>query len=526
MELGQRPPGVLAPSREGDRSAPPPGRRRPAVTGAVALTGVVVAVVLRFWTRSELWLDEALSVNIARLPLSELPGALRHDGAPPLYYALLHGWMRLFGDGNLAVRSLSGVLSVGSLPLMWLAGRRLGGSKVAWAALLLLASSPFAVHYATEARMYALVVMLTLVGYLALRASLEDPSPARLAGLAATVGLLLLSHYWAWYLWTAVGAGLVLRARRAEDGQPARRCLAALAAGAVLFVPWAPTFAYQLAHTGTPWAPAPTPAAVVATVDQFAGGAGPAGAGAWLAVLFLLLVALGVVGRPAGEGRVELDLTRPTPAAGLAGVAFGTLVLAVIASMVTGSAFAGRYAAVVLAPFVLVLAAGTAALGGERLRRGVVVVAVGLGLVGAAANVAADRTQAGEVAAAIERLAAPGDVVAYCPDQLGPSVSRLLPEGRFEQVTFPEEAPPARVDWVDYRRRSRARPPASFADALLARAGPGHDVFLVWSTLYRDVGRRCQRVAAALEATRPGVIRVRRDPDVFERMLVSQYPSP
>ena len=65
----------------------------------VFLIGLVVAVgiVLRFLTTSDLWFDEALSVNIARLPLSELQDALRQDGAPPLYYALLHFWIEAFG---------------------------------------------------------------------------------------------------------------------------------------------------------------------------------------------------------------------------------------------------------------------------------------------------------------------------------------------------------------------------------------------------------------------------------------------
>ncbi|MEY4916125.1 MAG: hypothetical protein RL616_38, partial [Verrucomicrobiota bacterium] len=40
------------------------------------------------------------SVNIARLPLGELPEALRHDGHPPLYYALLHVWMQVAGSGD------------------------------------------------------------------------------------------------------------------------------------------------------------------------------------------------------------------------------------------------------------------------------------------------------------------------------------------------------------------------------------------------------------------------------------------
>src|ERR1700675_5090736 len=60
----------------------------------LAVAGVIaVGVALRFFARSDLWADEVLPVNIARLPLSELREALKHDGAPPLYYALLHAWM-------------------------------------------------------------------------------------------------------------------------------------------------------------------------------------------------------------------------------------------------------------------------------------------------------------------------------------------------------------------------------------------------------------------------------------------------
>ena len=73
---------------------------------AIAAIGIVVAiaVVMRFATTAHLWLDEALTVNIAGLPLRKLPTALRHDGSPPLYYAMLHEWMRVFGtsDANCA----------------------------------------------------------------------------------------------------------------------------------------------------------------------------------------------------------------------------------------------------------------------------------------------------------------------------------------------------------------------------------------------------------------------------------------
>ena len=155
----------------------------PTLTGRTRLVvGVAVGVVLaaglllRFWTRSGLWLDEAQTVDIARLPLHAIPSALEHDGAPPLYYYLLHFWMALFGQSNEAVRSLSGLIAVITLPVAWLCGRRLGGRAVAWTVLVLVATAPFAVFYATASQMYALVILLTGCGYLALSRAVTHAS--------------------------------------------------------------------------------------------------------------------------------------------------------------------------------------------------------------------------------------------------------------------------------------------------------------------------------------------------------------
>ena len=156
------------------------GRTRTVVGVGVGLV-VAAGLLLRFWTRSGLWLDEALTVDIARLPLHEIPNALKHDGAPPLYYYLLHFWIVLFGQSNDAVRSLSGVIAVLTLPVAWLCGRRFGGRAVAWTMLVLLASAPFAVYYATESRMYALVILLTGCGFLALQRAVAAPRPGNLS---------------------------------------------------------------------------------------------------------------------------------------------------------------------------------------------------------------------------------------------------------------------------------------------------------------------------------------------------------
>ena len=78
-----------APPRE---NVVPAARRGIGGRGIAAGVAIALGVLLFAYSRSDLWLDEALSVNIARLPLGDLRAALQRDGAPPLYYVLLHVW--------------------------------------------------------------------------------------------------------------------------------------------------------------------------------------------------------------------------------------------------------------------------------------------------------------------------------------------------------------------------------------------------------------------------------------------------
>ncbi|MDP9435911.1 MAG: glycosyltransferase family 39 protein, partial [Actinomycetota bacterium] len=276
--------------------APPVVRlsRRPGTVPLAVGVVLVLGVLVRLGTRSALWLDEALSVAIAQQPLADLPDALRRDGAPPLYYVLLHGWTALFGTGTAAVRALSQVAALAALPLAWLAGRRLGGRGAGWTAALLLATSPFAVRYANEARMYSLVVLLVLAGVLALDTALRDPRLRRLLPLALLSGSLALTHYWALFLLTVVGTGLLGAAALGRARGPALRCALALVAGGVLFLPWLPVFLFQVAHTGTPWAGAPGLDAVLDTWQRWSGPGLP---GAALGLLLLGLALLAPVAR-------------------------------------------------------------------------------------------------------------------------------------------------------------------------------------------------------------------------------------
>jgi hypothetical protein len=447
-----------------------------------------------------MWVDEDLSVSIAKLRVGDVLDALRHDGHPPLYYLLLHGWMRVFGESATAVRALSTVLSLCTLPLAWWTGLRYGGRRCALAALVLFAVVPSAVRFGSEARMYALVVLLVLGAWLAAQRAWERPSAARLAVVAVLTGLLLLTQYWSFYLFAATAIVLVVIAVRgaAVARRSALRLLGALAVGGLLFVPWVPVFVDQLRTTGTPWGPPARPALVAASL--LAGG-GPSGEAQLLGVGLALMALLALLGLSTRDTRIELELrTRPATRIEWGLIAL-TLVFGVLGGYLGRVAFASRYTAVVLPLLILVAAYGLTVLPRWPWRSAALAVLVALGLVASLEESLEIRTQAPRVASVIAERSRPGDLVVYCPDQLGPGVSRLLPDDRHE-VTFPDLQPAERVDWVNYLQRIRARDPVAFADDVITRAGDG-PVWLVWAGAYRGLGRRCEAVAQALEARRP-----------------------
>ena len=208
-----------------------------------------------------------------------LPEARRRPAAVLRPAPLLDGVVRHLGRGRpVAVRRVRG-----DHPPAGLAGRQApGGQTVAWAALLLVATSPFAVRYDTETRMYSLVALLTVLGFLALDRSLRRPRAGNLIAVArrhraAPVHPLLVPlpdrHRHA-----VAGLPGVAGAARLADGGPGGS-LVAVVVGCLTFLPWLPTFLFQSRHTGTPWATPATFAAMVNAVASFAGGGTNSGPG-------------------------------------------------------------------------------------------------------------------------------------------------------------------------------------------------------------------------------------------------------
>ncbi|HEX2023135.1 MAG TPA: glycosyltransferase family 39 protein [Acidimicrobiales bacterium] len=175
------------------------------------------------------WYDELYTAEMVRVPLDDLARAVvRGEGtipylrdAPPSYngpyYAVAHLWLALTGlaPDEWGLRLLSLVASVGAVAAFTVAVGRLAGRQVGLVAGLVVATNPFVVEYAAEARGYGLALLGTALAALGLQRWLDGrPRSLVLYGLAgAAAGLF---HWFALLVLTAFGvATLWLRGRRA-----------------------------------------------------------------------------------------------------------------------------------------------------------------------------------------------------------------------------------------------------------------------------------------------------------------------
>ena len=182
----------------------------------------------------------------------------------------------------------------------------------------------------------------------------------------------------------------------------------------------------------------------------------------------------------------------------------GSLSAAVLAGILTGAAFDNRYIAVVFPLFIVLCALGVTTFSSRKVTSGMLAVACTAGLLSAKDQNSQPRTQAVEVAAVLNAQAQPGDMVVYCPDQLGPAVDRLLKVPDVTQFTFPRMIGPARVDWVNYLSVIQNTDVGTFAQKIVNKLNPGSTLWLVWRNGYRGFGGSCGYLTSWLQMLHPG----------------------
>ncbi len=283
------------------------GETRVSAREALVVAGVLaVAAAARVSGLGDkaLWYDEAISLWFAQRDLATLWwDTANFDFHTPFYYALLHYWVQLFGDGEIALRSLSAALSFFSVPLVYALGRLLLGPAPAAFGALVFAITMMQVWFAQEARMYALMTFSAALALYGAARVMADQRRRRTGLGREWVGWVCYAAGAAGALWShnaavllPLAVNLAVLGRWLGDGAGGARFLirwfAAQAAVLALWAPWVPRILDQARDVDQSfWIKAPDAVTLAGAADLLYPTA--PSALVWLGPLLLAVVVAG-----------------------------------------------------------------------------------------------------------------------------------------------------------------------------------------------------------------------------------------
>jgi mannosyltransferase len=445
----------------------------------------------------QFWMDEAITTGIASHSVGAIPGILRHDGNPPLYYVLLHGWIRLFGTGESATHSLSLLFGLLCVPTGMWAGWTLFGRRAGLIGAVLFAFNAWLTNYAQETRMYELMALLGIVATVAFIHAFVNRRRAYLIVFSACLALMLYTHTWGLFVVVGSLVALIPAYLIAEDRSALLRdALMAFVAAGILYVPWVPNFLYQAAHTAAPWSTKPGLGTPILISRQVLGGD---------RVTVVLLAACVVGLWPLFTRRMR----RTKEAAVLWTLIIFPVVTLFVAwlSSQVNPAYVPRYFAPVVASILLIAAFGCARAG--MLGLGALVLSV-VFLLNPSSVASSYKSDMRDVGGEMAPLLHPGDLVISGQPEQTPLAWYYLPDGLRYANTIGPVANPSYMNWVDADKRLKDADPQTTLSPLVASLKPGQQLLYVrpltegvknwqapWTELIR---RRAAQWGAILQA--------------------------
>ena len=168
------------------------------------LAGLVgIGAWLRFATlgSQSYWFDEAQAAHELHLSFgSMLSSMVGHETNPPLYFVLGWVWARVFGTGEIGLRSLSALAGTAVIPIAYLCGRELVSRRAGLVAAGLTALSPFMIWYSQEAREYMLLAAMCGCSLLYFARAWREPSTRNVVLWGLFSSLAVLTHFFAGFL--------------------------------------------------------------------------------------------------------------------------------------------------------------------------------------------------------------------------------------------------------------------------------------------------------------------------------------
>lgn len=185
-----------------------------ATVSIVVMMGVAAATSLLLFAHQSLRLDESQSLwQVSHSPAQMLT-LIGQDVHVPLYHLILHLWVVVFGDSVSGVRLLSLLFFLATIPAVYLLARQLFRRPASLLAAGLLSLSPFMIWYATEARMYTLLTLLTVLNQLFFMRLIKGHNGLTWVAYALTAMAGIVTHYFFGFVLLTQAVYYVLNFRR------------------------------------------------------------------------------------------------------------------------------------------------------------------------------------------------------------------------------------------------------------------------------------------------------------------------
>lgn len=173
---------------------------------------IIINVFLKAYNLhgASLWFDEVSQINMS---LSSFKDIISNSFDTPnglLYTVILSFWMKLFGIGEVATRSLSVIFSVVTVPFIFFFARKHFNAFTAIFASLMFTVSHLHLYYSHEVRSYTLVSLLVVISFYVFLDIIHEPKRHKTIILVIINTLLLYTHLTSILIFAAQGLYIII----------------------------------------------------------------------------------------------------------------------------------------------------------------------------------------------------------------------------------------------------------------------------------------------------------------------------
>ena len=204
-------------------------------------------LVMKLWFvgAHEVALDEPFTIFHAQMSLGDMLGELTKYNNPPGFEFLLHFWIRIFGDGAVAVRIPSVIFASVSAAVVYQIGKenlsRLGGLTAA----LLFSFASYHTYFSHEARAYAAFTCFSILSIYWFLGLASESKKVHLVLFTLTNIVLIYLHYFGFLVLFAEVVSWIFLGRKKINW---KRFFVSLGVTAIAYLPQVATVIDRSGH--------------------------------------------------------------------------------------------------------------------------------------------------------------------------------------------------------------------------------------------------------------------------------------